>query len=84
MFGLSGISFANKETLYYIKDYLLVLIIACIAATPLFKTVISKLRNTKFNVVINVLEPVILIVLLVVCTAFLVDESFNPFLYFRF
>ena len=84
MFGLNGIDFINQETIYYIKDYLVILIIACIAATPLFKNVIIKLRNTKFNKVINVLEPIVLIALLFVCTAFLVDESFNPFLYFRF
>ena len=33
---------------------------------------------------LNMLEPIVLIGLLVVMTAYLVDGSFNPFLYFRF
>ena len=31
-----------------------------------------------------VLEPIVLIVLLLICTGYLVDGSFSPFLYFRF
>ena len=36
------------------------------------------------NVVVSFIEPIILVVLLVIVTAYLVDGSFNPFLYFRF
>ena len=38
----------------------------------------------KLNKIIDVLEPITYLVLLTLCTAFLIDASFNPFLYFRF
>ena len=44
-----------------------------------------KLGQTRAgHAVLSVLEPLVLTALLVVCTAYLVDGSFNPFLYFRF
>ena len=59
--------------------------IAVVGATPLAKNLMGRLEQTKIgSAVIGVLEPVVLIALLLLCTAFLVDGSFNPFLYFRF
>ena len=48
------------------------------------ENIIGKLKETKLKVVIDILEPIYLIGLLLLCTAFLIDASFNPFLYFRF
>ena len=48
------------------------------------KHVIGRLNETKFSKVINILEPIFYLVLLTLTTAFLIDASFNPFLYFRF
>ena len=45
---------------------------------------VEKWRVRGRNIVINILEPIVYVILLVLCTAFLVDASFNPFLYFRF
>lgn len=84
MFNITNIDFINKETIYYLKSYLTLLIVAIIAATPLVKNIILKLKGTKLNTVINILEPLTYIALLILSTAFLIDESFNPFLYFRF
>jgi len=84
MFLLNNIELTNPETIYYLKSYLVLLVISIISATPLLKTIITKLRNTKLNKLINILEPITYIVLLILSTAFLIDESFNPFLYFRF
>ena len=84
MFLINDIDLINKEVIYYLKSYLLLLIISIIAATPLIKTVILKLRQTKLKTIIDILEPIIYICLLILTTAFLIDESFNPFLYFRF
>ena len=84
MFLLNNIELTNPETIYYLKSYLVLLVISIISATPLLKTIIIKLRNTKLNKLINILEPITYIVLLILSTAFLIDESFNPFLYFRF
>jgi alginate O-acetyltransferase complex protein AlgI len=84
MFLLSDIPFTSLETTYYLRSYLVLLIISIIGATPLFKNIISKLKETKLKIVIDILEPIYIIVLLVLSTAFLIDASFNPFLYFRF
>ena len=84
MFFLNNIPFINNETIYYLKSYLVIFIISIISATPLLKNIIKKLSNTKFKNIINILEVITLITLLTITTAFLIDESFNPFLYFRF
>jgi len=84
MFNLNNIDLINKETIYYLKSYLVLLIVAIISATPLLKNTISKIKNTKYKRIIDILEPITYIALLIISTAFLIDESFNPFLYFRF
>ena len=84
MFFLNNIPFINNETIYYLKSYLVIFIISIFSATPLLKNIIKKLSNTKFKNIINILEVITLITLLTITTAFLIDESFNPFLYFRF
>ena len=81
MFGLNKLSFTNTETIYYLKNYLIILIISIISSTPLLKLLIQKIKNKK---IINIVEPIIYIILLILSTAFIIDESFNPFLYFRF
>ena len=52
-----------------------------LGATPLVKQRAQKLAQTKAG---PVLELVMMVFLLLVCTAYLVDGSFSPFLYFRF
>ena len=85
MFGLGGVPVVSAEFFYYLKSYGLTLALAVIGATPLVKNTVNKcLENRKMEKVINILEPVVLVGLLVVMTAYLVDGSFNPFLYFRF
>ena len=78
MFGLNNLPLINTETLYYIKSYSVLLIIAIIASTPLLKVIGNKLKKLEF------LEPVIYIGIIILVTAYLIDSSFNPFLYFRF
>lgn len=85
LFGLNKEVFINNYTIYYLKSYLIVLIIAIFGATPLFKNIVEKLKKSKcLNKIINVLEPIFLIILLLLVTAYLIDSSYNPFLYFRF
>lgn len=84
MFFLSDIPLTSLETTYYLKSYLILLIISIIGATPLCKNIIIKLKETKLKTMINILEPIYVISLLIISTAFLIDASFNPFLYFRF
>lgn len=85
LFGLNGESIINTYTRYYLKSYAVILAIAIIGATPLFKNLFEKLQKNKtINKIINMLEPVMIAVLLIIVTAYLVDNSYNPFLYFRF
>lgn len=85
LFGANTKSFASAETLYYLKSYLVTFVLAIIGATPVMKNLVEKLKkNEKMNMVINILEPVFMVVILTVVTAYLVDNSYNPFLYFRF
>ena len=49
------------------------------------KKLVNRVRSAKKgNIVINILEPFVLFTILILVTAYLVDGSFNPFLYFRF
>ena len=77
--------FINRFTIHYLKDYGLVLIIAIFLSTPILKNTIIKLKeNKKINNIINILEIIVLLILLVIVTSYLIDSSYNPFLYFRF
>lgn len=85
LFGSNGESLINASTVYYLKSYLVVLVIAIIGSTPLLKNIIEKLKTkTNANKIINLLEPIAMASILIIVTAYLVDNSYNPFLYFRF
>lgn len=85
MFGAGNMPLVNAEMFYYLKSYAVVLALAAVGSTPVVKTCAMRLYNgKKTGRVMNVLEPVVLVGLLIVMTAYLVDGSFNPFLYFRF
>lgn len=85
LFGFNKEVFINNYTIYYLKSYLLVIIIAIIASTPIPKNIINKLnKNKNLNKIINLLEPIFIIILLLITTSYLIDNSYNPFLYFRF
>lgn len=85
LFGVNNLPVSNSYTIYYLRNYIIVIIIALIGATPILKNTIEKLKqNDKIEKIINILEPILLIILLLVITAYLVDNSYNPFLYFRF
>jgi len=84
MFFLNNIPLIGKETIYYFKSNLILFIISIIGSTPLLKITINKIKESKLKIIIDVLEPVTYIILLILVTSFLIDASFNPFLYFRF
>lgn len=84
MFLLNNIPLFNQEIIYQLKNYISIFIISIIGATPLMSIIVNKLKGTKIKILINILEPIYYILLLILTTAFLIDASFNPFLYFRF
>ena len=80
LLGLRG-GWIAEQTQYYAVSYAALLGIAAVGATPLPKKAAQCLAGTAIGAV---LRPLMLLGLLLVCTAYLVDGSFNPFLYFRF
>lgn len=83
MFGFGNVPAFSAEWLYYLRSYAVVIAAGIIGATPLPKMLAGKIC-AKYEKVTNVIEPVVLVGLMIVMTAYLVDGSFNPFLYFRF
>lgn len=85
MFGFLNIPFSNAETNYYLSSYRFVLVIAALGATPLTVKFIKMIKSRKKGeYILNILEPFVLMSLLLIITGYLIDGSFNPFLYFRF
>lgn len=85
MFGFGNLPVTSAETAYYMRSYLVIFAVAVIGATPFPKMFVCRMRGSKTGRwIVDGLEPVVLAVLLLAVTAYLVDGSFNPFLYFRF
>ena len=80
MFGLGGVSVVNGDFVYYLTSYLPILVIAGVASTPAGVKLFTRLpvKMKQISGVVLVLAG------LLVCTAYLVDGTYNPFLYFRF
>lgn len=83
MLGLGGLPIASAEGAYLLKSNALLLILAALGATPLPKH-IAKVLEARCPKAAALLHPAALCALLLICTAYLVDGSYNPFLYFRF
>ena len=81
LFGFGNVPLVSDAALYYLKSYAVLLGLGILGATPLVKQAAEKISRTRIG---GILEPVVLALLLLVCTAYLVDGSFSPFLYFRF
>jgi len=91
LFGAGELPFVSTEALYYLKSYGMTILVGIIGCMPVIPWFIAKLEEMKkkkqivvLDVALGVLKPVVLIALVVLSTAYLVDGSFNPFLYFRF
>ena len=79
MFGM-GAGLMDTDFLYYLRSYLPILIVAILASTPLaaglWKKCSVRVRQAAM--------PVLLMAGLVLATAYLVDGTYNPVLYFQF
>jgi len=80
MLGIGDTPIISQSAFYYLRSYGPVLLLSAIGATPLPKLLLRQLPGKA----ISVLQPIALGLILLICTAYLVDGSFNPFLYFRF
>lgn len=84
--GMIGINvdFINFETIYCLKNYLIIIIIAFIGMTPVVNNMLEKLKKGKSRKIIEIFEVLAFLIILVLVTASLISNSFNPFIYFRF
>ena len=81
LFGFGGFPATTAQTIYYLRSYSLLFVIGFVGATPVVKNAALWIEKTRIGAVLEIL---LLAGLLLVCTAYLVDGSFSPFLYFRF
>ena len=81
MFGFAGVPLVNGESLYYLRSYAPLFLMGIVGATPIVRDTARKVAEKPWGAVPEVL---LMALLLIVCSAYLVDGSFSPFLYFRF
>ena len=81
LLGFGNVPLVTPAALYYLRSYGVLFIVGIVGATPVVKQVGSRIAKCKAGAI---LEAFFLATLLLVCTAYLVDGSFSPFLYFRF
>ena len=85
MLGFGGLPAVNADTLYNLKSFALVIIFGTVLSTPVLMSALKSARkNAVMNKILIFAEPIAVISGIVLSTAYLVDGSFNPFLYFRF
>ena len=80
MINIFNIGFGDSVFLFRLFSYWLVLLAAVVGCTPKTKQIFMKYTSGKLHWI----RPLMAFVLLVVCVAYLVDDTYNPFLYFRF
>lgn len=85
LFGYKNLPLITTETFYYLKSYGFIILIGAVCSTPLFKNIKSYLSRKKYiSALISILEIPVMLIIVIIATAYLADGSFNPFLYFRF
>ncbi|GAA0178176.1 MBOAT family protein [Clostridium sediminicola] len=88
MFGFKNIILLDSQFLYYLYNYGILLIILCIASTPFVKNMhiklVKNLNKRYLYIYYNLVMPIMYFTILFVSTSYLVDSTYNPFLYFRF
>jgi alginate O-acetyltransferase complex protein AlgI len=87
MAGLGNVPLTNSESVYYLRSYGFVMLIAAFGSTPVLRDIVWKAKahkSAKLRIIADALTPVFTVGLLLIVTAYIIDSSFSPFLYFRF
>lgn len=73
----------SNEVIYYFNNYIFIILVGIILSTPIIKRLFDNIEN-KDSFVCNMFSSLVYISIFFLCTASLVSDTFNPFLYFRF
>ncbi len=83
MFGFNHNALFDNNSLYYLDSYLIIFIICIFSSTNLFSKLYKKAYN-KIPVLLDIINPVYILFIMIICTSYIVNQNYNPFLYFRF
>ena len=83
MFGFSGQVLVNERFMYDAYTNAILFLLAFLGSVPIWKMLRSKITRGH-KVIDEIVIPVCCLLILVLSTAYLADDSYNPFLYFRF
>lgn len=85
LLGFGKVAACNAESLFQLRNFGVILLIGAVGATQIPTKITRLIRDREWGQkLLNILEPICLGIILLICTSFLVNGSFNPFLYFRF
>ena len=86
LFGAGGVPLISQSAIYYLKSYSLIFVMAIVGATPIPKYLYNKINQSGETAknIMNIVEILFVGSLFILIVAYLIDGSFNPFLYFRF
>ena len=84
MFGIFQYPIIDSTFIYYFKNYFWILVIAIMFSLPTMKFIEKIINRYKTSLFMLVVVVVIILILFVVTTAYLVSDTYHPFLYFRF
>lgn len=85
LFAFGRLPLVSTESLYCLRSFGVTLMMGIFGATPLPMNIVRRLSKKPYlSILCDLAEPILLACILLLSTAYLVDGSFNPFLYFRF
>ena len=81
MIGLGGYQLINGYFIFYLKEYWIELSIAILLSTPSVRYIKSKI---KFKYITDKIKPIGFIFIFAITIIYLINSTFNPFIYFNF
>lgn len=86
MFLINGAGAFDSQSIYFLYTNIIMIVILCIASTDLPKRLVQRIdfKFTNKPLAFEIIKNVFFIATFVLSVAYLVDASYNPFLYFRF
>ncbi|MCB5559149.1 MBOAT family O-acyltransferase [Anaerosalibacter bizertensis] len=84
MFGFTDHVLINSQAVYYLKEYKYALMISIIVSLPIYPLLKRRFKGSDHSIINNYLKPVVLIGVFALSIMYLINSTFNPFIYFRF